>query len=671
MLSAATILAVDDNQDNLFVLRELVGQMMPDCRLLTARSAEEGLEVAAGQAIDVIVIDVQMPGVDGIELCRRLKANAATAHVPLVLITAHKSTPQLRTGGLEAGADDFISRPIDNLELIARLRVMLRIKRAEDDLRKMNVRLEELVARRTQALKEERDFAAAVLDTVEALVAILDPDGRIVRLNPSFERITGHTSAAAVGKPFWELFSETDEAGVVRENFERLQARHQTCAYESDWRVRSDERRTIAWVNRGLFRPDGTLRYVISTGIDITERCRAEEAKSELRKQVLHIQKMEAIGQLAGGVAHDFNNCLTAILGNVELIKDMLTAGSEVLSGLAIIEEAAQQAAGVARSLLTFSRRLPSQKKAIRLGRLVDTGLRMVRRMLPPSVQLVSEVDREGESWVVADTTQIQQVVMNLAINARDAMPEGGTLRIAVLPAEITQFPELGEGRQPTAGWISLSIADTGTGIPEDIRGRIFEPFFTSKTGGHGTGLGLSIVRSIVEDHGGRIRVSSEVGKGSTFTVLLPCVKAAVADVAAGSPQAGLQGAGETIIIAENNPFIRQLLARTLDTVGYKTVQIDDGPGLLDAVRAREPETRLIIMDLELPQKNGQECLRTLRDTGLIVPIIMMTGRLDADLEDRLGEDVILLRKPFQLADLSRLVRMVLASSEPIESDLS
>jgi signal transduction histidine kinase/ActR/RegA family two-component response regulator len=387
----------------------------------------------------------------------------------------------------------------------------------------------------------------------------------------------------------------------------------------------------------------------------VIERRQAEEDRAALQKQLNQAQKMEAIGLLAGGVAHDFNNLLTVIRGNAGRVRGMLAADHQAQEALIVMEQAAQQATGVTRSLLTFSRELPVEKKPVDLCALVEDSTRLLRRMIPAAIELEVQIRREPPLWVSADQTQLQQVVLNLAINARDAMPDGGTLRVAVAPAGEPGAAELPGSSTSAARYALLEVADTGVGMPPETRERVFEPFFTTKERGQGTGLGLSVVHGIVEDHGGDIEVQSEVGRGSTFAVFLPCTQPDLLSEPSTPSAITPRGQGELILLAEDDAHVRGLIALTLESLGYRVLQASDGAAVLDMCDQHRQELRLFILDLDLPKRSGLDCLSQIRQRGMTTPVVAITGNVTVG-RDIPDDKTVLMCKPFDMPELARIV---------------
>ena len=400
----------------------------------------------------------------------------------------------------------------------------------------------------------------------------------------------------------------------------------------------------------------------------LSERKRAEEERAVLQEQLHQAQKMEAIGQLAGGVAHDFNNLLTTIFGYTALARATLPEGHDAIRSLRGVEEAAELATGVTRSLLTFSCKTASRKDPVELRGLVGKAADLLRRVLPAGIELVTDTADGSPVWVHADSTQMQQVVMNLAINARDAMPEGGTLRISVsrAPDDGSESARTAHSETPALaprcqGPVArLAVTDTGTGMSPEVQERIFEPFFTTKPQNRGTGLGLSIIHGIVKDHDGHIEVQSEPGRGTTFTVVLPSFDGSAVPDAVDSSAAVASGHGETVLLAEDSLHVRSIMTSALESLRYEVVQASDGASLMEHFERHRPRIRLLVVDVDLPKRNGLDCLREIRAGGVRTPAIVITAGADAHLEEQLDEDTLLLRKPFQISEFGALVGSVL-----------
>lgn len=372
-------------------------------------------------------------------------------------------------------------------------------------------------------------------------------------------------------------------------------------------------------------------------------------------------QKMEAVGRLVGGIAHDFNNILMAIVGNAEAARHHLTPGQPAARPLERLLEAADQANRMVRGLLTFSRKSSAERTPVDVRTLLDNTVALLDSLLPASIAVCVEVDRDRPMWIAADPAQMEQALVNLAVNARDAMPMGGRLTFRAF---------LTKAGTNTATRLCIEVVDTGTGMTPDVVEQAFEPFFTTRDKEHGTGLGLSIVHGIVTDHSGTIAVDSRPGEGTTMTVCLPALPSPPdIDHAAAAPAAKREaGPGGLVVVAEDNAFVRQLMAETLRDAGFDVVQVERGDAIVDAVTREAAALRLLVTDVELPGGSGLDAVRSLRAAGCTLPVIAVTGSIDRNLDTEIDGTALLLRKPFAMDDLARLARRVVASAYPSQS---
>ncbi len=519
--------------------------------------------------------------------------------------------------------------------------------------------------------KSEAEVRLLLDSTAEAIYG-LDLHGACVFCNPACARMLGYNdSSELLGKNMHGLMHHTrsDDSPYPIEqcpvNDAFLHGRNVHIQDEFLWRADGSNFPAEYWSYP--IRRNGSIVGAVVTFVDITDRLQAEADKAELREQLHHAQKMEAIGQLAGGVAHDFNNLLTVISAHAELAQLRASRDPKITESLTMVREAVRQASGVTMSLLTFSRKLPSEKRAVRLCDIVDRTSRMLRRILSSSIELVVDTACEPDPWISADETQMQQVILNLAVNARDAMPQGGRLHVS-LATTSRLATRAGDKHEAVAEHVRLAVSDTGGGMTPEIQSRIFEPFFTTKPRGQGTGLGLSIIHGIVRDHGGEIAVRSHPGEGTTFTIKLPCIPplGRARDVAEDSHVP--RGNGELILLAEDNWHIRAILTDALAELGYTVEQAPDGHVLLELVNLWKTNINLFVFDVDLPKKNGLDCLRSIRERGITTPAIVMTGSVDVDASKALDENSRLLRKPLESSQLARVVYQMLHKRDDPET---
>ena len=507
-----------------------------------------------------------------------------------------------------------------------------------------------------QAEQERAQLAAAIEQAGEAIV-ITDPAGTIRYVNAGFERITGYRRAEAIGR-----------------NLRILGGRHDAAFYQDPWQTLTAGR---VWHGRFVNRrKDGTLydeEAVLApvrdargqiTNFVAVERDITEELS--LAEQIRQAQKMEAIGQLAAGVAHDFNNLLTALLGYVGIARQAGAPDAAISEALEGIENLAVHAVGITKSLLMFSGRSQATLEPVNLGTLLAETAKLLHHIVPRAVTLRIIAPADEPLWVQGDRAQLQQVILNLTINARDAMPDGGELTIGLAPLADDEAPA--DGTPPLARpAVCLSVRDTGCGMSPETQARIFEPFFTTKPRGRGTGLGLPIVFGIVKEHRGYIDVRSAPGQGSAFRVILPRIPAPASAPPEGPPTAPEpRGRGELILLAEDNEYVRALLVTELERLGFSVAAAADGEELMRLYEERRPAVRLLVLDFDLPRQTGGQCLRQIRCGGDRVPAVLISGAEEA--RRRLDDpEAHRLNKPFTLPQFAEAVYLALASAPQSE----
>ncbi|MGB0716405.1 MAG: ATP-binding protein [Phycisphaerae bacterium] len=412
--------------------------------------------------------------------------------------------------------------------------------------------------------------------------------------------------------------------------------------------------------------PDTSHQRLLKTashlaGIAI-QRDRSAKERAGLEERLRQSQKLEAMGTLASGVAHDFNNLLMAMMGYSELLSDALDATHAGRPALTSMEELYNQATDLTRSLLTFSRNTGADRHRFSLTKLVGEAVNMLKPLLPAAIELNVIDNTNTDIWIEGDESQIRQVIINLAINARDAMTNGGGLEISVsqkAPADDSN--SFGSD----AGHAVIEVVDHGSGMSESVRERMFEPFFTTKARGHGTGLGLAITHGIVADHGGTIRVRSFEGEGTKVTVTFPCVSAALdAGVQQDGPTLPANEHSDSVLVAEDKDEVRAIIAATLRANGFHVIEAANGEDAVEQCRNHATNLKLLIMDIDLPRLDGISALRQIRERYVDVPAIIITGSFDFVHQPEGPHDLIM-RKPFKMQELIRTIGGLLAASSP------
>jgi PAS domain S-box-containing protein len=630
----ATILVVDDEPVILDVFRRfLEGEGRT---LLLAASAREALGYATEPGeIDVAVVDKNLGDGSGLEVARRLKA--AKPDVEVILVTGYASLDSA-IQAVQIGAYDYVTKPISDYDALN-----LKVENAIEKVR-MRRAQRELVARLVESEARHR----GVFETSSDAILLVDAEtGLLEDANPAAERLYGRARAALRRLRYADLLDPEAEPSEPLPGDRAAPARHR----------RADGTAFPVEITVGdLQLHDRGLR-VLSIR-DVSERERTERERRELEQNLRQAQKMEAVGRLAGGIAHDFSNVLAVVLGYSELLMRDLPPGDVRLRESAEgIVEAAHRAVGVTRQLLTLSRKKLLRPEVLSLNKVVRDLGKLLTRAIGERIE-VSTTLQEGLWPVLADPDQLAQVLLNLAVNARDAMPEGGPL--AITTGNVELHDPLRDLALPAGRYVTLGVRDGGCGMSEDVRARIFEPFFTTKEAG--TGLGLATVYGIVRQAGGAIRVESRSGEGSAFTVYLPVADAQAGRVTLPVPAAAPRGLGETVVVAEDEDSLRSLLGRVLAGSGYQVVAGRNGWEALEAARVRGGRVDLLLADLVMPRMSGAELAEALSRHQPGLKVLFMTGHTDVALvEDRLVDgDVELIHKPFTSEALLSHMRRLL-----------
>jgi two-component system cell cycle sensor histidine kinase/response regulator CckA len=497
---------------------------------------------------------------------------------------------------------------------------------------------------------------AVAFDNAPIGVALVSPDGRWLDANQALVHILGYTKHELLELDF-QTITHPDALDNDLE-FVRRVLSGEIDAYKREKRYVHSSGRTIwAELDTSLVRDAaGEPAYFISQIQDITNRRQLEE-------QFRQSQKMEAVGQLAGGVAHDFNNLLTVISGYSELALQRVTEGKslderDVRDELEEIRRAAARAASLTQQLLAFSRQQVVRPGLLDLNAIVPEIERMLDRLIGEDVALVVKLD-PAVGPVLADTGQLEQVLLNLAVNGRDAMPDGGTLTIETLAVELEQALDSEHGRIEPGRYVRLAVTDSGAGMDAETQARIFEPFFTTKEVGQGTGLGLSTVYGILEQSGGHVRIETAPGHGTSFEIYLPaCEPAETADAAPADVDP--DGGCETILLVEDEASVLNLARRLLEESGYEVLSATNGSDALRLCTAHREHIDLMITDVVMPRMRGGELARLVAQICPGLPVLYMSGYTDNSIESTISESVSFLQKPFTLDALLGAVRAAL-----------
>ena len=631
MAEAPRILVVDDTEANRYaVARHLrkAGYTVweaPDGRRALARVGQE--------QPDLMVLDIRMPDMDGFEVVRRLRADPRTLHLPILHVSASFTDPVSHAEGLDSGADGYLTHPVEPLVLIATVRSLLRARSAEREAKR---------AEATWRLTFE-----AIADGV----CVVDAEGRIERCNAAFEHVIG--AADIMHRLLPELIPAVRI--VPDPPFVVAAAGHPLLSTELDL-----DGKRVRVTARPVPDADGTIGHAVCVVTDVTKQRAAEQ-------RLQQAQRLEAAGQLAGGIAHEINNMMTVVLG----LSDFMARSGELSDphnrDIGEIAKAAGRGADMARQLLAFTRRQMLHPKLLELNETLAGMGRLLQQLMGAGREVKLELSPEA-GLVYADEGQLEQVFLNLALNARDAMPRGGRLTISTSAESLgAEFASLHPDTEIRPGeYARITVADTGTGMDQETLERVFEPFFTTKPVGQGTGLGLATVYGIVKQSNGYIWGESGAAGGARFHIYLPQASGLIDDDSAASPGVELERGTATVLVADDEPMVRALARRSLEIYGYSVVEAEDGEAALRHILGPGGESiALAVVDVVMPGIDGREVGERLGRERPGLPVLYISGHTGDELARRalLSPSVPLLQKPFHPNQLVERVQEQLAAN--------
>jgi two-component system cell cycle sensor histidine kinase/response regulator CckA len=648
----ARILIVDDERHNRNLLEVM---LQPEgFVLLTAASGEEALAMVAKDPPDLILLDIMMPGMDGYQVATVIKATASTRNIPIIIVTALDDRNS-RMHGLSAGAEDFLTKPINRSELCVRVRNLLRLKAYGDYHDKYATMLEDEVGSHAADLVESERLYQSTFDAAPVGIVHVGLDGKWLRVNQRLSDLLGY-SCEELESGVVQKLMETEEVDGEAESLREM------AAGTADHHVVEEKRYPrrsggFVWARLSMSvhrDTEGHAQHFIFVIEDITER-------RTLEAHVRQSNKMDAIGRLASGVAHDFNNLLTVILGFAEVVAQDSAVADKHGQELGEIIKAARSAAGLTKQLLAFSRQQVLVAEPLDVNGLITDMTGMLGRLIGEHIEVVLDLAPDL-SMAIADRGQLEQVVMNLVVNARDAMPGGGKLIIETTEVELENSAfhdeDIVRGR-----YVMLAITDTGSGMTRETQQRVFEPFYTTKETGTGTGLGLSTTYGIVKQSKGYIWVYSELNRGTTFKVFLPHSSHEVVVEESSSIVAALaEPASATVLLVEDEPGVRRLSRRILDNAGYRVLEAANGDDAEKMFVENAGSIDLVLTDVIMPGCGGPELFGRLRARAPALRVLYMSGYTELSAVHSIGIDrgLPFVQKPFTAAELSRQVRVAL-----------
>jgi PAS domain S-box-containing protein len=653
----ARVLVGDDDPRNLFAVAEML--QGAGVEVVLANSGEEVLLHVLKDDFAVILLDVRMPRIDGYEVASMIRGRPRSSRTPIIFLTAYNKDELHVFRGYSAGAVDYVFKPIEPLILKSKVDVFVDLYRKTEEIRRQAAHERQLLLENLKVRSEKQQAEQALLRREEHQSLILqalpialytapvgDDARRLKFTSDSVERITGFAPGEFVDQPdFWVSRLHAEDRDRV---LAQLRTVEETGAATLEYRWHSadgSERHLLDQVVL-MREPDGRAREIFGMWFDITER-------KHLEQNLLHASKLEAIGRLTGGIAHDFNNMLGVIIGSLDLLDKQLGKNNAARRRVAMAMEGARSCADLTHRLLAFSRRQSLQATVVDLRSVMTAMVEILRRTIGDRIE--TRLEMEDGLWpVLVDRSQLESALLNLAVNARDAMPEGGRLTIAIAN-------RTAEGDQERAAdSVEIAVSDTGVGMSPETLERVFEPFFTTKEIGKGTGLGLSMIYGFVQQSGGHISIDSAVGSGTTVRIRLPRTDLAQEEIQAGDavdPGALASGRGEVILVVEDDLKVRNVTVSTIEAMGYAVRQAENAAAALEILAAEE-EIDLVFSDISMPGRlTGADLAREARRQRPGLPVLLTSGHADSA---GLVEGVEVLPKPYRASVLAEKLRSML-----------
>ncbi len=621
-LEGIHVLLVEDNPGDARLFAELVRET--DAGRLKLEHVERlssALERLRSEPFDLVLLDLSLPDEQGLNTL--VRAHACAPKVPIVVLTG-LDDEALAIKAVRAGAQDYLVKG-----------------RVDGDLLVRSIRYATERGRALEALERREEHYRSLIENSLDLIAILNVDGTIRYVSPSHERLLGYALDELVGQNAL-MFVHPDDCARVREALEKLD---NPGALEFRFLHKDGSWRVVESFGRNLSHLPGVSGVVVNSR-DITERRRLEE-------QLHHSQRLDAVGRLAGGIAHDFNNLLMVITGHSQMLLEGMHPADPARADLEQVVKAAERATDLTQQLLAFSRRQAVRSIVLDLNVLVQDMERMLRRVMGEDIELVTNLNPALQP-VRADPGQIEQVILNIALNARDAMTGGGRLTLETSNVEVTETNERGSSGPPSGEYVVLSVADNGAGMDSEVQSRVFEPFFTTKA--HGTGLGLSTSYGIIRQAGGDIWVDSKPGGGTTFRIYLPAAEQAAEEMALPQLNRGIHGS-ETILLVEDEDGVRRVVETMLKRRGYNVLSSASSIDAIAIADRHAGEIDLLITDMVMPGMSGPKMAESLTERRPSLKVLFVSGYGDS-IGSQAG--AAFLQKPFSTEDLALKIREVL-----------
>jgi len=679
------VLIVDDHEENRYLLQTMFKGNGHDVQ--EAANGAEALEKLRDGNVELIISDILMPVMDGFQLCRKVKTEEALCHIPFVIYTATYTGPQDEEFAMKIGADRFIQKPCEPDVFMKIVGELIDIAASRDNatmppllgeeevfklyserlVRKLEQKMlqaeREIQKRKEveQTLKESEEKLRRITESAQDAIIMMDDQGKVSFWNEAAERIFGYSRQEMMRNDMHNILTPQQYHGTYQKSISHFKETGQGPFIDKITELTGIKKGgtdfpmelSLSGVKiHGKWNAIGIIR-------DITDRKRVEAERKELEKKLQQSQRMEAIGTLAGGIAHDFNNLLTAIMGYTELSMDNVEKGSIIEDYLHEVFSAGTRAKDLVNQILAVARESNEEVKPTQIDTIAKEVLRLIRSSIPTTIEIKQSI--ESDSLIMGNATRIHQILMNLCTNAAHAMQDKrGLLEIGLKDITIRNPSPVINFELKAGDYIELMVSDTGIGIPMDIIGSIFEPYFTTKAPGEGTGMGLSVVHGIVESYGGKISVFSELDKGTVFKIYLPITKKRKTDHAYVSED--LPVGTERILFLDDEFTIADMGSQMLAHLGYSVTKQTGSLETLKLFRSKPNDFDLVITDMAMPNINGDTLAVQLMKIRPDIPVILCTGyskKLTDAKAKKIGIEA-LVYKPYKKSDLSIIVRKVL-----------
>lgn len=670
-IERARILVVDDDERNLLALRTVLEDIAD---VVLARSGEEALRHLLKGEFAVILLDVFMPTMDGYETAHIIRQREQSKRIPIIFLSAVNKETEHLIRGYSMGAVDYVFKPVEPIVLQSKVAVFVdlyqmrreiqRKAAAEQQLLDENLRAHADLLRTEQELRLAEQRQLAILESLPIILYLEAPDavGRVPKfVSNNFQAVTGYDIKEVRRTPeLWLDRLHPDDRPKVDKALAR-RAAGEDFAVEYRWQCRDGHFKHFLDQAVVLRDATGTPLEYAGTLLDISDR-------KELELQLLQVGKMDAIGQLTGGIAHDFNNLLAAVLGGIGLIERRVPLDDDQQKIISMTRHAAEQGAELVARLLSFARKQRLEPAPIDVPGLASAVSDLLAHTLGGQIEL--RWDTQATIWnAFADETQLELALMNLIINGRDAMPQGGTITVRVRNDTILRDPG---GIQP-GNYVVFEVADQGSGIEPELLERVMEPFFTTKPIGKGTGLGLSMVYGFAQQSGGAMRIDSRLGEGTSVQIWLPRADDASRLTVASSADEGippiLPGRRFSILLVDDHEGVRATTSAMLSDFGHKVITAADGSHALELLNKKDVVVDLLITDYAMPQISGSELARRVRADRPEFPTIMITGNAQAVETGERDYGIVTLSKPFTSNQLQRAIMASLP--DPVEAQVA